>query len=70
MIVVHHHLITGWALIGETSKWIPVNPVRFSNFAYDATTVTVTLRGVQRESIVVRASAHGRQVCVCVCVCV
>jgi len=44
-------LPNGWALIGETAKWIPVNPVRFSDLSYDSTSVTVTLRGAVNEAI-------------------
>jgi len=46
-------LPNGWALIGETAKWVPVNSVRFSDLSYDDDSVTVTLNGAVNEAIVV-----------------
>lgn len=50
-------------MIGEVAKWIPVNVVRFSGISYDSSSVSVTLRGVQGETIAVRGLAE----CVCAC---
>lgn len=46
-------------MIGEVSKWVPVNEVRFSNIAFDSSSLTVTVRGVQNEPISVRVSLHA-----------
>ena len=44
----------GWAILGETAKWVPVNNMRFSDVAWDSSSVTVTLRGSENEDIEVR----------------
>lgn len=59
-------------MIGEVAKWIPVNVVRFSGISYDSSSVSVTLRGVQGETIAVRglavsACVRVRACDVCLC---
>ena len=56
----------GWAVIGETTKWVPVNNARITNIAYDTTSVTVTAAGVNGEALTV---CYGR-VWACVGMCV
>ena len=41
----------GWAIIGETAKWVPVNNMRFANIEWDHASVTVVLRGVENEAV-------------------
>ncbi len=40
-------------MIGETSKWVPVNNARITSVAYDATSVTVVAAGVNGEALTV-----------------
>lgn len=44
-------LPNGWAVIGETVKWVPVNNARITSIAYSASSVTVTAAGVNGESL-------------------
>jgi hypothetical protein len=46
-------LIAGWAVIGETAKWVPINNARITSISYSATSVTVTAAGVNGESLTV-----------------
>jgi hypothetical protein len=52
-------------VIGETTKWVPVNNARITNIAYDASSVTVTAAGSSGEQFsvggpwVVRPASHG-----------
>ena len=45
--------VAGWALIGETTKWVPVSNARITSVAYDMSSVTVTAAGVSGEALTV-----------------
>jgi hypothetical protein len=49
--------LPGWAVIGETVKWVPVNNARITSIAYSASSVTVTAAGVNGESLTVGVEA-------------
>lgn len=49
--------LPGWAVIGETVKWVPVNNARITSIAYSANSVTVTAAGVNGESLTVGVEA-------------
>ncbi len=49
--------LPGWAVIGETVKWVPVNNARITFIAYSANSVTVTAAGVNGESLTVGVEA-------------
>ena len=42
---------SGWAVIGETAKWVPVNNARITDVSYDSSSVTVTAAGVHGETV-------------------
>jgi len=51
----------GWGLVGETSKWVPVSPVRVRSVATSSSGAPVTLQlaGVAGESITFRFVSTG-----------
>ena len=54
----------GWGLVGETSKWIPVSPVRVRSVATSGggpgAPVTLQLAGAAGESITFRFAFKGQ----------
>eukprot|EP01012_Entosiphon_sulcatum_P028632 TRINITY_DN3468_c0_g1_i1.p1 TRINITY_DN3468_c0_g1~~TRINITY_DN3468_c0_g1_i1.p1 ORF type:complete len:750 (+),score=126.46 TRINITY_DN3468_c0_g1_i1:23-2251(+) len=60
-------LPNGWALHGETEKWVRVSPVRFVNFAATANGADARLVGVTGETVVVEFSSPAAEVVAVTC---
>lgn len=50
-------------MIGETTKWVPVNNARITSVAYDMSSVTVTAAGVSGEALTVSLVVSLRLLC-------
>lgn len=52
----------GWALLGETDKWVPTSSDRFVAWSVDASSASVELEGEAGETVVVSFAQGTKRV--------